>query len=107
MSDELDVLAANEAFYDAFRRRDLGAIERIRAEDDDKLACVHPGWRPLRGRDDVLASFRAILEAAPPHILCAEASVHLFGEFAFIVCHESMNGTNVATTNVFVREDNG
>jgi ketosteroid isomerase-like protein len=107
MSDELDVLGVNEAFYDAFSRRDMDALERLWAEDGP-LACVHPGWDAIRGKAAVLASFRAILEGgASPRIRCFDASAHLFGDVAFVVCRESVSGAEVVATNVFTRGQTG
>ncbi len=103
MSDELDVLGVNEAFYDAFTRRDFDALERLWAEGP--LVCVHPGWDAIRGKSAVLASFRAILEGgASPRIRCFDASAHLYGDVAFVVCRESLGGADVVATNVFVRD---
>ncbi len=60
MSDELDVLGVNEAFYDAFSRRDIEALDRLWAAEGP-LACIHPGWDAIRGSAAVVASFLAIL----------------------------------------------
>jgi ketosteroid isomerase-like protein len=103
MGDELDVLGVNEAFYDAFSRRDIEALERLWAEDG-QLACIHPGWEAILGRDEVLASFRAILEGGgAPRIRCFDASAHLFGDVAFVICREALGGADIVATNVFVR----
>ncbi len=54
------VLFANEAFYRAFADRDIAAMEEIWASEAP-VACIHPGWSPVIGRERVLASWRAIL----------------------------------------------
>ncbi|CAN5365898.1 hypothetical protein BH23ACT3_BH23ACT3_15240 [soil metagenome] len=41
-----DVLAANQAFYDAHEQQDLGAMRSV-WEHSDRVVCVHPGW-PIR-----------------------------------------------------------
>jgi ketosteroid isomerase-like protein len=103
MTDELDVLGVNEAFYDAFSRRDIDAIERLWAEEG-ALSCIHPGWDALRGRKEVLSSFRAILEhEGAPRIRCFDASAELFGDIALVVCRENVDGADIVATNVFVR----
>ena len=64
------VLFANEAFYRAFADRDIAAMEEIWASEAP-VACIHPGWSPVIGRERVLASWRAILAnpASPGHQL--------------------------------------
>lgn len=102
--DEREVLAANAAFYEAFAERDLEAMEAIWSERS-AVACVHPGWEGLSGRDAVLASWRSILEApgAPP-IVCAREQVFVLGEIAFVVCVETIPNGELMATNVFSRE---
>jgi ketosteroid isomerase-like protein len=98
------VLAANRAFYLAFAKRDWRAMDDLWARQA-AVACIHPGWRPLRGREDVMASWRAIFESggAPP-IVCSEATAHVMGDCAFVICHEDLPGGRLVATNVFVRE---
>ena len=60
MSDEQAVLDANEAFYTAFRDRDMAAMEEIWAAEAP-VCCIHPGWAPLIGRTPVIESWAAIL----------------------------------------------
>jgi ketosteroid isomerase-like protein len=102
-SDEREVLEVNTAFYAAFAARDADAMDALWAREVD-VACVHPGWDALRGRDPVMASFRAILQHDPPAIACRDPSVHLYGEVAFVVCTEAFPGGSLVATNVFVRE---
>ena len=104
-SDDRDILAANQAFYDAFTRADLATIEELWAERSP-VACIHPGWDALHGREDVLESFRAILgSGGAPRVTCVDPSAMLLGEAAFVVCHEAIDDTHLVATNVFVRED--
>jgi hypothetical protein len=106
MSTEADVLAANEAFYAAFRLRDADAMDRLWSRHT-KVACIHPGWDALVGREAVVASFRAILGGDPPALRCGGATVHVIGEAAFVVCTERIapDGPRLVATNVFVLED--
>lgn len=101
---EAEVLAANEAFYAAFARRDVQAIEAMWSSRAD-IACVHPGWDALIGRREVLQSWRAIL-ASPeaPDVLCGGAVVHVVGDAAFVICNEVLPSAELCATNVFVRE---
>jgi ketosteroid isomerase-like protein len=100
----LDVLEANEAFYRAFASRDIVAMARVWAERHP-VACIHPGRDVLAGREEVLASWRGILESAgAPEISCSLAEAHVLGDAAFVTCHEILPGGRLAATNVFARE---
>ena len=103
---EREVLEANGAFYSAFVRRDLRAMEHLWARDAP-VACIHPGWEPLRGREAVLQSLRAIFSGggAPASITCYGPTVHFLGEAAYVICTERVPGGALAATNLFVRED--
>ena len=103
--DEIEVLDANSAFYAAFAGRDLAALERLWARGHP-VACVHPGWAALRGRDEVMASWAAILAGEAPVVRCTAATAHVAGAAAFVVCQERIpGGPALVATNVFVRED--
>jgi ketosteroid isomerase-like protein len=104
MTDDADVLSANAAFYDAFRVESLAAMDSVWARRA-KVACVPPGWPALIGRDQVMASWRAIFESGTPAIRCAEAEAHVLGDAAFVTCTELLNGGTLVATNLFVRED--
>lgn len=105
MASEIDVLAANASFYEAFAAGDLGAMEELWAKRAP-VVCIHPGWQPLHGRDSVIASWRAILTGpGAPAITAAEAVAHVLSETAFVVCLENLPGALLVATNVFVLED--
>ena len=103
-SAEAEVLAANQAFYEAFARADVAAIDGLWARRAP-VACVHPGWDALHGRDEVMASFRAILGNGAPEVRCTRPSAYVLGESAYVVCGESVGGAELVATNLFVRED--
>ena len=105
MRDEEQVLAANATFYAAFAAKDPKAMEAVWARRAP-LACIHPGWQALRGREAVLASWRSILSGpgAPP-ITCSGAVAQVVGDTAFVLCTERIPAAQLAATNVFVRED--
>jgi hypothetical protein len=70
------------------------------------VACIHPGWDLLRGRDAVMASWKAILGGDAPPISCGAASAQVVGDVAWVVCREVIaGGPSLAATNVFVREE--
>jgi len=102
---EAAVLAANQAFYDAFATRDADAMDALWALHAP-VACIHSGWDAFRGRDEVMTSWRAILDnPRAPHIVCRGATAHVLGDLAFVVCAESIAGSELIATNVFARED--
>lgn len=102
---EAAVLAANAAFYEAFARQNLRAMEALWARRAP-VVCIHPGWDALRGYDEVMASWRSILRGpGAPLISCAAATAHLLGETAFVVCTEVLPGARLVATNLFTRED--
>lgn len=108
---EQAVLFANSAFYAAFAGRDLKAMERIWASDKP-VSCTHPGWQPLRGRAEVMTSWRSILTGpGAPRIHSRAEHATLYGDFAFVTCVEQLDGERgqkefLTATNIFVRAGN-
>jgi hypothetical protein len=101
------VLFANEAFYRAFAARDIAGMEEIWAKVVS-VACIHPGWSPVFGRERVLASWRAILtNPGSPAIRCRRPRAFVHGESAFVICYEEIEGAVLIATNLFVREGAG
>jgi len=104
MSDDAALLFANEAFYHAFRTRDLAAMERLWSAHPS-VTCIHPGWRVLHARDDVMASWKGILDNADaPPIACREPRGHIHGAFGLVLCYEVIGGSVLAATNAFLLE---
>jgi hypothetical protein len=101
------VLFANEAFYRAFADRDFAAMDGLWAREGT-VACIHPGWAPLVGRSQVMASWRGILaNPKSPAIVCRRAQVFMQGRNAFVVCYEEFDGNFLVATNLFLREADG
>ena len=105
-TDERAVLDANDAFYRAFAERDVDAMEALWARSIP-VACIHPGWQVLNGRDNVMASWRGILGGVPPAIECTEAIARIAGSAAFVVCTEKLDAGDLVATNLFVQEPDG
>lgn len=104
MSDNDAVLFANEAFYRAFADRDEKAMQELWSEAAP-VACLHPGWGPLFGRDEVLSSWIAIIRNPDsPEIVCHDARAQVIGDTAFVICFEEISGSFLAATNIFVHE---
>jgi len=106
-SEEADrgaVTAANAEFYRAFGTGDIKAMDALWA-DRGEVSCIHPGWPPVRGREDVMASWRGILAEPPePAVQPAEEQVYLMGDAALVVCFEAIGEIFLAATNVFLRQ---
>lgn len=103
---EDEVRAVNEAFYRAFRDRDLAAMERLWAEHAP-VACVHPGMSPLLGREEVMRSWRGLLaHPRSPVLVCSQVRVHVLGTSAFVTCMEGSEGQppRLVATNVLTLE---
>jgi ketosteroid isomerase-like protein len=101
---EAVVLAANQAFYDAFAKADADAMARLWAREH-LVACIHPGWIALHGRDAVVGSWRAILGSPePPQVRASDATAVIIGEAAFVTCVEHIGQAELAATNVFALE---
>ena len=63
MNDREAVVAANRAFYDAFESLDVGKMESVWLQDQ-RIVCIHPGWRKLLGWGAVMTSWERIFESA-------------------------------------------
>jgi ketosteroid isomerase-like protein len=110
-ADRADVMATNQAFYDAHEGRDLDAMGGV-WEHSDRVVCAHPGWPILRGWPLVEESWRRIL-AGPGRnqFILTNLSVDVVGDVAWVCVDENLvqagaTGT-VAATNVFTRSPDG
>ena len=106
---EEQVREANTKFYHAFATRDLEAMDTIWS-NSSLVACIHPGWGCLRGREQVMRSWEAILSNPDaPSVTSVGESIHVFGETAFVTCGESVSGepAQLVATNYIERCDDG
>ena len=72
------------------------------------VACIHPGWDALVGRDMVMESWAAILGGAgAPQIRCEAPRAFVLGPSAFVICREVLEQGQLIATNVFAREPAG
>lgn len=99
------VLDANRAFYAAFAAGDAAAMARVWA-DRSPVTCIHPGWPPLHGRAQVLASWRAIL-SRPPAVTAEDEQIVIHDDTALVLCRARVGTQALAATNVFRRTDDG
>lgn len=104
-ADQAAVSAANGSFYRAFAEGDFGAMDALWAEGDE-VVCIHPGWPPVVGREDVMASWRGILANPPqPAVRPADERVYVMGDAAMVVCFETIGEIFLTATNTFLRQD--
>lgn len=112
--DDLDreaVLAANAAFYEAFERRDMAAMDAA-WEHSDRCFCTHPGWPSLRGWEAVSRSWAGLLANAQRlQFILTNVVVQISGDAAWVLCDENVldtagrpDGSTVAACNVFSRD---
>lgn len=100
-----EVLTANERFYVAFAERDREKMDGLWASGCP-VVCIHPGWPPIRGRKEIIASWARIFEHDDsPRVRCEGPTASVFGDSAMVVCRERIGNTVLVATNVFVRED--
>jgi ketosteroid isomerase-like protein len=111
MAIEDDVLAANQAFYDAHEGRDLDAMRGV-WEHSDRVVCVHPGWPILRTWPAVEESWRRILAGSGRNqFILTNTTVVVDGALAWVTLDENLvdrsaTGT-IAATNVYADSPDG
>lgn len=101
---ERAVLDANLSFYEAFAAQDLAAMEKVWSAKH-MIACIHPGWQVLHGREQVIGSWRTILLGESAPIRCKDPKAVLLDQTALVTCIERMASNQLVATNVFVLED--
>lgn len=115
------LLFANEAFYLAIADRDLEMLDALWSITAS-ASCLHPGWPPLHGRDEVMQSWQRIITGpSPPMIQCVAPTAHLIGAggptppggthmdtpVGLVTCYEQIGEEWLIATNLFVREGAG
>ena len=109
--DADDVMAANQAFYDAHEQRDLAAMAAV-WDNSDRAVCVHPGWPILRGWLAVEESWRGIFGGPGRNqFIVTNDVVAVDGDLAWVTLDENLvdvaaTGT-IAATNLFARTASG
>lgn len=114
------VTDCNASFYAALEAGDIDRMGRV-WDAGDAVACVHPGWPMLHGRDRVLRSCSMIMaNTAYIQFLLTDVDVQVHGDVAVLTCEEHIlasagsaapdevpQAAAVATTNVFRRGADG
>jgi ketosteroid isomerase-like protein len=111
-SDSTDMEAikqANELFYKAFGALDINLMDAA-CEISDRSLCVHPGWKPLIGWDQIRVSWQGIFEnASLMHFNIQYLNFSVIGDCGWVTCVENItsvlqgraNNFGVAATNIF------
>eukprot|EP00293_Proteomonas_sulcata_P018120 CAMPEP_0184311068 /NCGR_PEP_ID=MMETSP1049-20130417/38074_1 /TAXON_ID=77928 /ORGANISM="Proteomonas sulcata, Strain CCMP704" /LENGTH=232 /DNA_ID=CAMNT_0026626075 /DNA_START=183 /DNA_END=878 /DNA_ORIENTATION=- len=94
--DSLSVLQVNAAFYSAFRECDMVKMGSIWLKPDNEhegamVACGHPAMPLIAGRENVLQSWRDILDGAAPDIFAENVKLHMEGSMAYVTCDERIS----------------
>ncbi len=101
------VLAANEAFYAAFREGDYSAMDALWSTEH-QVTVGHPGWHHITGRDEVMESWYRILRLGrPPKVKAIDPNVIVNGRSAMVTCIEDVGEVRLVATNTFVEEAKG
>lgn len=111
LTDPEGVLVANQAFYEAFERRDLDAMSDV-WEHGDHVVCTHPGWPTLRGWAAVSGSWFSLFNNQQRlQFIITNERAHVFGDLAYVSCDENLldagMGATVASLNLFHRGAGG
>lgn len=87
---EADVSGVNQRFYEALEAGDINKMRSVWDRSEDVL-CAHPGRSPIRGWDDVWASWVAILgSGGNPQVILTEEVVTIRGSVAWVTGIENM-----------------
>jgi len=114
MSDQEQVLEANQRFYQAFESLEIEKMEQIWLQAPH-IVCIHPGWRRLSGWGPIMESWERIFQSTfEMKFDLTDAEVTLHGDIAIVVVQENLTqrgydgGTRsvVQATNVFERTGN-
>lgn len=115
----------NAELYSAVETGDMDRLAGVWIEDpySASVTCIHPGWPPLRGRDEVLRSFAVIMaNTAYIQFFLTDVHVEVTGDMAVLTCAENiltsvgedddaassrLAGGRVVATNVFRRTSGG
>jgi len=103
-SDTQAILAANSDFYTAFATGCAKSMKDLWSQKEN-ITCIHPGWPPLSGQEDVISSWQCILSASPPLVAYSKATVYIHGRVGYVVCCEHLEPGMLVATNIFINEN--
>ncbi|MBM3942129.1 MAG: nuclear transport factor 2 family protein [SAR202 cluster bacterium] len=117
-SDSPDIQAlkaANQRFYEAFGALDLNKLEEV-CDTSSQALCVHPGWPPLVGWDNIRQSWENIFNTTTlMHFNIQYVQAVVLGDSGWVTCVENISSVlqgrasnfGVLATNIFVRTPRG
>lgn len=114
-SDREAVLAVNAMFYRAFETRDIEAMAELWAKVPH-VRCIHPGWEPLAGWDEVVGSWEQIFGGREAlRFELVDVTVRVGGSLAWVELCEKLQAAHqggvarsqVLATNIFERQPDG
>lgn len=98
-TDDLAVMLANEAFYDALRTCSEEKMTRVWMKNDG-VSCTHPASGLTGGFDDVIAGWRRVFTTARPTQVDVDiVSLEVQRNLAWVICKQ--NVTSVRARNTF------
>lgn len=104
MTDKNALIEANEVFYTAFAESNADQMEGIWSGQAE-VTCIHPGWPPLDGMEEVMGSWRCILSAPSPLIGISDAKAYQYENVGYVVCQEHLEPGVLIATNIFLLEN--
>ncbi len=111
MNDRDAVVAANRAFYEAFESLDVGKMESVWLQDQ-RIVCIHPGWRKLLGWGPIMTIWERIFESAfEMKFELGEMDIIISADLAVVIVEENLtqrgydgiSRSQVLSTNVYER----
>ena len=102
--------AANDAYYDAFERKDLATMSSLWLPGEHTV-CTHPGWPTIHGTDEILHSYGGIFNGPQTLQFILTNEVVVAGEsMAYVSVDENLvdkHGSTSSTSglNVFAWVD--
>jgi hypothetical protein len=115
ITEENQVAAANEAFYRAFESLDLGEMEKVWV-NESYIQCIHPGWRAVRGWEEVMNSWQRIFQNTQEmRFVLTEARIQVWNSLAWVTVYENLSSlvdegsasAIVLATNIFEKRPAG
>lgn len=102
--------AANEAYYDAFERKDLPTMASL-WEPGERSVCTHPGWPPIHGTDEILQSYAGIFNGPQSlQVILTNELIVADGPLAYVSVAENLvdetgNTSSTSGLNIFAWND--
>lgn len=102
---------AERAFYDAFSKLDIDAMQHVWADSPD-ASCIHPGGGLVQGVEGVIDSWRSIFrDTSPPRVDYRIVQASADSRLAVHTVEEHVSSSDgqrhavVLATNIYVNRD--